>query len=188
MADESVSRQGLRPKLDPAEEPCSHRASGEPIASNHEPSGRAKVSLQKRKNGLDRVECIRRCLKCNRSFCSAGVHHRICSLCKRVRHPEDCDSGKSRDCDATRERRDRYLRALMGLSLAKGNPTEIFARAKPRIRTCQWIAGEPSENEACKCGAATCDGSVYCVRHRAAATLGPTGGRPESNGSGRRGA
>lgn len=33
------------------------------------------------------------------------------------------------------------------------------------FRTCQWIAGEPSADDACKCGAPTWPDSNYCPRH-----------------------
>jgi hypothetical protein len=34
---------------------------------------------------------------------------------------------------------------------------------------CQWIAGEPSEDDACKCGAPALEGRPYCGRHHARA-------------------
>ena len=34
-----------------------------------------------------------------------------------------------------------------------------------RFPACQWIAGEPSANDACKCGAATGASRVYCPEH-----------------------
>jgi len=34
---------------------------------------------------------------------------------------------------------------------------------------CQWIAGEPSRDDACKCGAPTAPGSPWCPRHHARA-------------------
>ena len=36
-------------------------------------------------------------------------------------------------------------------------------------KTCQWIAGEPSADDACKCGAATGASRVYCPAHEARA-------------------
>ncbi len=36
-------------------------------------------------------------------------------------------------------------------------------------KTCQWIAGEPSANDACKCSAATGASRVYCPAHEARA-------------------
>lgn len=33
------------------------------------------------------------------------------------------------------------------------------------FRTCQWIAGEPRADDACKCGSATGPGRVYCPEH-----------------------
>lgn len=39
------------------------------------------------------------------------------------------------------------------------------ANTARRARTCQWIEGEPSPSESCKCGAPVQCG-VYCERHR----------------------
>ena len=114
----------------------------------------------------------RRCLKCGRIFPSKGAFHRICRHCKRVRgpdDPDDPDTGASCDGEVSRERRERLLRALMGLPLAGRDRTEVLGGVAFRFRTCQWILGEPSADEACKCGSATLAGSVYCLRHRARA-------------------
>ena len=37
--------------------------------------------------------------------------------------------------------------------------------AGARFRACQWIPGEPSADDACKCGAATGESRVYCSEH-----------------------
>lgn len=41
----------------------------------------------------------------------------------------------------------------------------VAMRSKARFRTCQFIEGEPSMDDACKCGAPAADG-VYCANHR----------------------
>ncbi len=49
---------------------------------------------------------------------------------------------------------------------------EPAAPPRPRVsdfRTCQWIAGAPSWDDACKCGAPTLAGSNYCGPHHARA-------------------
>jgi hypothetical protein len=38
--------------------------------------------------------------------------------------------------------------------------------ASPFVR-CQWIPGEPSPTDGCKCGAPTMDGEPYCAEHTA---------------------
>lgn len=44
----------------------------------------------------------------------------------------------------------------------------------PLPRRCQWIEGDPSADEACKCGAPTQRGLPYCPRHAARAyQMGP---------------
>lgn len=35
----------------------------------------------------------------------------------------------------------------------------------PAPRTCQWIAGEPTGDDSCKCGAETLPGRPYCLEH-----------------------
>ena len=47
-----------------------------------------------------------------------------------------------------------------------------------RFKTCQYIAGEPSADDACKCGAPTDEGGVYCARHRARCTYQPQPSQP----------
>jgi hypothetical protein len=39
------------------------------------------------------------------------------------------------------------------------------------IALCQWIEGEPSEDDRCKCGAPAADGRSYCAAHEARAYL-----------------
>ena len=39
--------------------------------------------------------------------------------------------------------------------------------ASTRYRECQWIAGEPTADDACKCGAAAGASRVYCKEHEA---------------------
>jgi hypothetical protein len=43
----------------------------------------------------------------------------------------------------------------------------IPASGIPGARSCQYIAGEPSADDACKCGAPVAPGSSYCQEHRA---------------------
>ena len=107
----------------------------------------------------------RRCLKCGRIFPSKGAFHRICRHCKRVRGPDDPDDPEaesSRDGEVSREQRERLLRALMGLPLAGRGRNQVLGGTASRFRTCQWILGEPSADEACKCGSTTLSGSAYC--------------------------
>src|SRR3546814_5885669 len=48
-------------------------------------------------------------------------------------------------------------------------------RSKARFQTCQYIAGEPNRNDACKCGAPETNG-VYCADH-----LAPCSGKPSAH-------
>ena len=116
-------------------------------------------------------ERARECLSCRRSFLSEGAYHRICRLCKRVRSPDDPDSGDGLDSEASRARRERGLRALMGLPGGERGLARYLVRTRHGFRACQWIAGEPSAEEACKCGRVTAPGSPYCERHRVRALL-----------------
>ncbi|NIA67925.1 hypothetical protein HBA54_04905 [Pelagibius litoralis] len=34
-----------------------------------------------------------------------------------------------------------------------------------RFKSCQYIAGEPSTDDSCKCGAPTDEGGIYCDQH-----------------------
>lgn len=45
----------------------------------------------------------------------------------------------------------------------------------PPPRTCQWIAGEPSPDDACKCGAPALSGRPYCEAHCKRAYVRPVG-------------
>ncbi len=122
----------------------------------------------------------RKCLNCRRPFPSEGVHHRICRLCKRVRGPDEPDSGDGLDGEASRAQRERGLRALMGLPAGERGLARYLVRTRHGFRACQWIAGEPSAQEACKCGRTPAPGSPYCERHRVRALLR----RPASGGDG----
>lgn len=42
---------------------------------------------------------------------------------------------------------------------------------KARFRTCQFIGGDPSANDACKCGNPTIDGGPYCAHHLERCTM-----------------
>lgn len=50
------------------------------------------------------------------------------------------------------------------------------ARRAARFRRCEWIAGEPSADDRCKCGAPAAPGAgdPYCATHRALARLKPS--------------
>ena len=37
---------------------------------------------------------------------------------------------------------------------------------KARFKVCQFIPGDPSADDACKCGEITRDGGPYCAHHR----------------------
>ena len=146
------------------------------------------LSERKRQTGSRRAEGRpRRCLKCGRGFRSKGAHHRICLLCtriQRIHRAEDPEADNWLGGEAGRERREGYLRALMVIPQAEGSPASFFAGAHLRFRTCQWIAGEPGADEACKCGAVTRDGAAYCAQHSARATCAAPAeahGRPEDS-------
>ncbi|RJF80930.1 hypothetical protein D3877_11890 [Azospirillum cavernae] len=38
-------------------------------------------------------------------------------------------------------------------------------RAIPAPRVCQWIEGEPTPDDSCKCGAPSAPGHAYCGPH-----------------------
>ena len=50
---------------------------------------------------------------------------------------------------------------------AQAQPERIY-----RPKTCQFIEGEPSFNDDCKCGAPVVEGSAYCRHHQERATRG----------------
>lgn len=45
----------------------------------------------------------------------------------------------------------------------------VFRHGGHRFATCQWIAGEPTIDDSCKCGAPTLKGAPYCADHWARA-------------------
>jgi len=57
------------------------------------------------------------------------------------------------------------------LALGDRDKSKMLGATIPRafslasFRKCQWIAGEPSKDESCKCGKKTGEGRVYCPRH-----------------------
>jgi hypothetical protein len=50
-------------------------------------------------------------------------------------------------------------------------------RSKARLRDCQWIEGEPTMDDACKCGAPTVNGT-YCAEHVALCTVPSSQAKP----------
>ncbi len=114
----------------------------------------------------DRSAEKRACLNCGRDFDSEGAHHRICRPCKRVRGLDDPEPEIQLDCEASQARRERGLRLLMDLPLRKRGLARFLVGADLTFRACQWIAGEPSADDGCKCGRPTVSGSAYCAYHR----------------------
>ncbi len=113
----------------------------------------------------------RACLNCGRDFDSEGAHHRICRPCKRVRGLDEPDPEVQLDCEASQARRERGLRLLMDLPLRKRGLARFLVGADLTFRACQWITGEPSADDRCKCGRPAVSGSPYCAHHRDRARL-----------------
>lgn len=109
--------------------------------------------------------CPRQCLKCGRTFLSDGIHQRICRACKRVRSPDEVEPDERLDSEASCARRAQGLRRLMGLSLKRQGLARFFVGLGHRFETCQWIDGEPSADDSCKCGRFVRPGASYCDRH-----------------------
>jgi len=107
----------------------------------------------------------RKCLRCTRTFLSEGNYQRICRACKRTRSPDDADPDDRFDSDASRARRERCLRSLMGLSARQRGTVRFFAGHGHRFDACQWIDGTPSADDSCKCGRRVRQGSAYCSQH-----------------------
>ncbi len=65
----------------------------------------------------------------------------------------------------------KRLPHLSGGHMPTGRTVVATAKMTPgaRFRECQWIALEPSADDACKCGAATGATRVYCPKHEARA-------------------
>ena len=53
--------------------------------------------------------------------------------------------------------------------LPKGMTKMFRVGSGARFRACQWIAGSPSADDACKCGAETGASRLYCSAHEARA-------------------
>jgi hypothetical protein len=115
----------------------------------------------------------RKCLKCGRSFPSEGSHQRICRVCKRTRSPDDNEPDERLDSEASRARRERGLRRLMGLPKRQQGLARFFRGRGQSFEMCQWIDGEPRANDSCKCGLPVRPGSAYCDEHAARAHLHP---------------
>ena len=113
----------------------------------------------------------RRCLKCGRVFPSEGIHQRICRACKRTRTPDEVDPDEPLDSEASRARREQGLRRLMGLPLGHRGLTRFVVGLRFRFESCQWIVGEPTGEDACKCGRPISRGGPYCERHEVRAHL-----------------
>ncbi len=115
----------------------------------------------------------RKCLRCRRAFPSEGSHQRICRACKRTRSPDDAEPDERLDSEASRARRERGLRRLMGLPMRQQRIAHFFVGRGQLFETCQWIDGEPRLNDSCKCGLPARRGSAYCDEHLDRAHLRP---------------
>lgn len=115
----------------------------------------------------------RRCLRCSRLFRSEGIHQRICRTCKRTRSPDDSESEARLDSEASRARHERGLRKLMGLPLRQRGIARFFLGFALRFDRCQWIEGEPTADDSCKCGQLARHGSAYCEAHERRTLLRP---------------
>ena len=61
----------------------------------------------------------------------------------------------------------------------KGRPYAIEPGFEaPGPRTCQYIAGEPSADDSCKCSLPAVPGGSYCVLHQAVCYVPPAEVRP----------
>ena len=126
---------------------------------------RVAMCLAKKTAGTSSEARQRSCLKCRRTFSSAGIHHRICRTCKRARPPDEAAQDEQFESEASRIRRLQGLRRLMGLPLRRQGLARFFVGVSHRFDTCQWIDGEPTSDESCKCGRAVRPGSAYCEGH-----------------------
>ena len=71
-----------------------------------------------------------------------------------------------RHCGQQTTRKEVVARATpqSEVSVPLAPPQSEAAVARPRA-TCQWIAGEPSADDACKCGAEVGASRIYCPAH-----------------------
>lgn len=77
--------------------------------------------------------------------------------------PTDGDDGTAEEMPVARVGRwPGHAPTVLGITSFRGGGAS-------RARTCQWIAGDPSADDACKCGKPTAPGSVYCPDHLARA-------------------
>lgn len=131
------------------------------------------MSDRKGARGRPPAVAPRRCLRCGRTFLSEGIHQRICRTCKRTRRPDDAEAGERWDSEVSRLRREQGLRRLMGLPTRQVGIARFFAGLGHRFAICQWIEGEPTADDACKCGRRVRGGTVYCEQHEKRALRRP---------------
>jgi hypothetical protein len=124
----------------------------------------------------------RECLKCGRTFLSEGIHQRICRACKRTRSPDDAESDEQLDSEASRARRAQGLRRLMGLPMHQQGLARYLVGLGHWFESCQWIDGEPTADDSCKCGLSVRHGSSYCDQHEDLARLHPRTAPPQVKG------
>ena len=152
------------------------------------------MSDRKGARGRPPAAAPRRCLRCGRTFLSEGIHQRICRTCKRTRRPDDAEAGERWDSEVSRLRREQGLRRLMGLPTRQVGIARFIAGLGHRFAICQWIEGEPTADDACKCGRrvrgarfianstknAPCAGLACRRRHRASDRVAELSGPPLS--------
>ncbi len=62
--------------------------------------------------------------------------------------------------------------ALEAPKPGKGDPSRLARVPRTNHDPCQWIEGEPSADDKCKCGAPAVEGRPYCPEHEARASAG----------------
>jgi hypothetical protein len=67
----------------------------------------------------------------------------------------------------------RYERRRSAAGLARPVPAQGPRIPGPKGRQCQWIEGEPGEDDNCKCLRVTAAGESWCKAHRARVYLPP---------------
>jgi hypothetical protein len=67
----------------------------------------------------------------------------------------------------------------MGLSTRRRGIARFFLGLGHRFESCQWIDGDPTADDSCKCGRQVRDGSVYCDDHQERARRQPCAGPRE---------
>lgn len=81
--------------------------------------------------------------------------------------------GRANRLGLQKPNRSSFAKQVKAENAKPTRPIPLRRKAAPKGRQCQWIEGDPSADDTCKCRAWTVEGKPYCQEHLARAYRRP---------------